>query len=138
MNLSEWFKAFTELGQSTNGGFTVIALIASVACWMLYRGTRATLVQMKKDLDDCNRKHETSDREIADVRRKAENIGISAASMWTIISMSGDRRGYQLPPLAEVLEGRMVIQIRHGTPESGDKRSVNTPFVYSEEGSTSG
>lgn len=90
------------------------------------------MLKMAADLKECNDKHTSTDKEIAVIRDKATNLSISTASLWTIISMSGDRRGYELPPLNEVLEGRMVIQIRAGGMEAG--KAPTTPLVYTDKG----
>lgn len=137
MSFGELFKAITEIGQSTNGGFTLLALVASTTCWLLYRGTRATLAQLQVDLKACNEKHELTDKQIATVYEMKNNLAISCASLWTLINMSGDRRNYQLPPLNEVLEGRMIIQIRAETPEQkpGERRTGVPPLLsFQDEG----
>lgn len=138
MEIGTWIKQVTEIGQSTNAGFTVISLIASIACWLLYRGTRAQFTTLQEELAACNRKHALADKDSAEMRRRVENLSISAAALWTIINMSGDRRGYQLPPLNEVLEGRMVIQVRAGQPDEKGRRDAAPPLVMFEDQPGSG
>lgn len=133
MDPGTWISALNQLGQSTNGGFTVISLIALVASWLLYRGTHARFVTLERELKECNDKHVRSDKELTDTRRRTENISISTAALWTLINMSGDRRGYQLPPLNEVLEGRLVIQVRAGEPEAPDRRAAPPLVAFSDD-----
>ncbi len=140
--LGSWISFLIHLGESTNAGFTIIALIALVACLLLYRGTLKRFKDLEAELARCNDKHERNDRdakameekhdkEISALYRRLNNVSISTSALWTIINMSGDRRGYQLPPLDEVLEGRMVIQVRAGQPEPSDKRAGSPPLVFS-------
>lgn len=139
MELGAWLSEITQIGQSTNGGFTIVSVIALIATWLLYRGARAQFVTLQAELDACNRKHERSDLEMDGLRRQLQNLSTSAAALWTLINMSGDRRGYQLPPLNEVLEGRLVIQVRAGQPEDqGSRRGGSPPLVAFDDPASSG
>lgn len=125
-------KDVFQIAQGSNGGFGMVCLVAVISIWLLYRGTVATLKKLRTDLEACELKHASQDEKTTKLLTEMSNIRMTTAALWTLINMSGDRRGYQLPPLDEVLAGRIVIGIKGGEPDPKDRRAVAPPLVFAQ------
>lgn len=136
------FERVSEVAQGNHGGFIYVSLLALFGMWLAVRLYGAQLRKLTTDLAECKIRHDAADKEserqrqdfearYAELLSRAENLGRSVTAMWTYISLSADRRKPKLPPLHDMLDGKVTLEIREVDPPPAEieteRRHARTP-----------
>ena len=112
--------AVGRVAEGTHGGFVYASLACVAAVWLLYRGTVQRIGRLEAELAQCNRRHLETDWVLAVAGQRAECLGRSITALWTILHLGacGEvevARRVRLPPLHELLEGKVVVEVREAS-----------------------